>query len=120
MRSLGLALACFTAVLHADVVAGRYDMAAVRDASTLEPRALTAAVAEKDVFQPVKVIATGGSKRGVATAAAGIADDRFTAIMPVVAPILDSPGGPYVEGMKPAEITRANEQFLADLGAGKI
>src|SRR3984885_12700 len=83
-------------------------------------RALTAAAAEKDVFQPVKVIATGGSKRGVATAAAGIADDRFTAIMPVVAPIINPPGGPYVEGTRPAEIVRANEQFLADLSAGKI
>lgn len=83
-------------------------------------RALTAAMAEKEVFQPVKVIATGGSKRGVATAAAGIADDRFTGILPVVAPIIDPPGGPYVEGMRPAEITRTNEQFLADLSAGKI
>ena len=83
-------------------------------------RALTAAIAEKEVFQPVKVLATGGSKRGVATAAAGIADDRFTAIMPVVAPIIDPPGGPYVEGLKPAGITAANEQFLADLAAGKI
>jgi hypothetical protein len=83
-------------------------------------RALTAAAAEKHVFQPVKVIATGGSKRGVAAAAAGIADDRFTAIMPVVAPIIDSPGGPYVEGMQRPEITRANEKFLADLAEGKI
>lgn len=83
-------------------------------------RALTAAVAEKDVFQPVKVIATGGSKRGVATAAAGIADDRFTGIMPVVAPIIDSPGGPYVEGTRAADIVQENEQFLADLVAGKI
>jgi hypothetical protein len=83
-------------------------------------RALTAAAAEKDVFQPVKVLATGGSKRGVATAAAGIGDDRFTAIMPVVAPIIDPPGGPYVEGMRPAAITQANEQFLADIRAGKF
>jgi len=83
-------------------------------------RALTAAAAEKDVFQPEKVIATGGSKRGVATAAAGIADDRFTAIMPVVAPIIDPPGGPYIEGTRPAEIIRANEQFLADVAAGKL
>ena len=83
-------------------------------------RALTAALAEKDVFQPGKVIATGGSKRGVATAAAGIADDRFTAIMPVVAPILNSPGGPYVEGTRPAEITQENTQFLADVAAGKL
>jgi len=83
-------------------------------------RVLTAAVAEKDVFQPVKVLATGGSKRGVATAAAGIADERFTAIMPVVAPIIDPPGGPYVEGLRPAEIVKANEQFITDMRAGKI
>lgn len=83
-------------------------------------RALTAAIAEKDVFQPTKVLATGGSKRGVATAAAGIADDRFTAIMPVVAPIIDPPGGPYVEGLQRAEIVKENERFLVDLGAGKI
>jgi hypothetical protein len=83
-------------------------------------RALTAAAAEAEVFQPTKVIATGGSKRGVATAAAGIADDRFTAIMPVVAPIIDPPGGPYVEGTRPSAITQANEQFIADLGAGKV
>ncbi len=83
-------------------------------------RAITAAMAEKDVFQPQKVLVTGGSKRGVATAAAGIFDSRVTAILPVVAPIIDSPGGPYVEGTAPPEITRMNEQFLADLGAGKI
>jgi len=75
-------------------------------------RALTAAIAEKDVFQPKKVLATGGSKRGVATAAAGIADDRVTAIMPVVAPVIESPGGTYVEGMLPAEITKMNEEFI--------
>ena len=83
-------------------------------------RALTAAMAEKDVFQPEKALATGGSKRGVATAAAGIADDRFTAIMPWAAPIIESPGGPYVEGMMPADIVAANDQFLIDLSAGKI
>jgi len=82
-------------------------------------RALTAAIAEKEVFQPTKVLATGGSKRGVATAAAGIADERFTAILPVVAPIIDSPGGPYVEGLTPKEITDENIRFLADLAAGK-
>ncbi len=78
-------------------------------------RALTAAIAEKDVFQPKKVLATGGSKRGVATAAAGIADDRFTAIMPVVAPVIESPGGPYVEGMMPPEITKMNDAFIANM-----
>lgn len=76
-------------------------------------RALTMAMAEKEVFQPKKVLATGGSKRGVATAAAGIADDRITAIMPVVAPVIESPGGTYVEGMLPAEITKMNEDFIA-------
>ncbi|MFA6547253.1 MAG: PhoPQ-activated protein PqaA family protein [Limisphaerales bacterium] len=83
-------------------------------------RALTAALTEKDAFQPGKVLVTGGSKRGVGAAAAGIADARFTAILPVVAPIIDSPGGPYVEGMMPAEITRANEKLFADLLVDKV
>lgn len=83
-------------------------------------RALTAAMAEPAVFQPKKVLATGGSKRGVATAAAGIADDRFTAILPVVAPIIDSPGGPYVQGMMPDKIVKMNETFLADVKDGKF
>jgi hypothetical protein len=83
-------------------------------------RALTTAIAEKDVFQPVRVLATGGSKRGVASAAAGIHDDRFTAIMPVVAPPLGNPGGAYVVGTDAPEITKANERFLADLAAGKF
>ncbi len=83
-------------------------------------RALTAAISEKSAFAPVKVMATGGSKRGVAAAAAGIADDRFTAIMPVVAPIIDSPGGPYVEGLRPQAIVEANRKFLEALAAGKV
>lgn len=83
-------------------------------------RAITAAFAEKDVFQPQQVLVTGGSKRGVATAAAGIHDERVTAILPVVAPIIDSPGGPYVHGMMPEAITKMNEQFITDLRAGKI
>ncbi len=78
-------------------------------------RALTAAIAEKDVFQPRKVITTGGSKRGVATAASCIADDRITAMMPVVAPIIDSPGGPYVEGTMNPAITKMNDAFLATM-----
>jgi hypothetical protein len=81
-------------------------------------RALTAAMAERNVFQPTKVLATGGSKRGVGAAAAGIADNRFTAIMPVVAPIIDPPGGPYVEGLAPQHIAEENAQFLKDLAAG--
>ncbi len=83
-------------------------------------RALTAAMAETDVFRPTKVLATGGSKRGVGAAAAGIADDRFTAIMPVVAPIIDPPGGPYVEGLGAADLAAQNAQFLSDLAEGKI
>ncbi len=81
-------------------------------------RALTAAMAERDVFQPAKVLATGGSKRGVGAAAACIADDRFTAMMPVVAPIIDPPGGPYVEGMASAEIAEANALFLKETASG--
>lgn len=78
-------------------------------------RALTAATAEKEVFRPKKVLATGGSKRGVATATAGIWDDRFTAIMPVVAPIIESPGSPYVEGTLAPEIAQMNSDFLAKM-----
>jgi hypothetical protein len=83
-------------------------------------RALTAAIEEKDVFQPAKVVATGGSKRGVAAAVAGIHDERFTAIMPIVAPPLGNPGGAYVVGTDAVGITKANAQFLADLAGGKI
>jgi hypothetical protein len=77
-------------------------------------RALTAAMEDRAVFQPVKVLSTGGSKRGVAAAAAGIHDERFTAIMPIVAPPLGNPGGAYVVGTDGAEIAKANVQFLAD------
>ncbi|MEO6785175.1 MAG: PhoPQ-activated protein PqaA family protein, partial [Chthoniobacteraceae bacterium] len=73
----------------------------------------TAAIAEKDVFQPKKVLTTGGSKRGVATAASCVADDRITAMMPVVAPIIDSPGGPYVEGTMDPKLTKMDDDFLA-------
>lgn len=83
-------------------------------------RALTAAIAERDAFQPVKVLATGGSKRGIGAAAAGIHDDRFTAIMPVVAPPLGNPGGSYVLGTEPAENVAASREFLAALAAGKF
>lgn len=82
-------------------------------------RALTAALAEKEKFQPAKVLSTGGSKRGVGAATAGIHDARFTAIMPVVAPPSGSPGGAYVIGTDAATITAANTQFLAELAAGK-
>src|SRR5262249_31754674 len=61
-------------------------------------RGLTAAIVERAVFQPQKVLVTGGSKRGVAAAICGIHDDRFTAILPVVAPILGNPGGAFVSG----------------------
>jgi len=78
-------------------------------------RALTAAFAEGTVFQPGKVLATGGSKRGVGAAICGIHDDRFTAIMPVVAPILGNPGGAYVRGSALFEERAQNDAFLEDL-----
>lgn len=83
-------------------------------------RALTAAAAEHSVFQPVNVLAIGGSKRGIATAAAGIFDERFTAILPVVAPPLGNPGGSYVLGTEDDSVTRTNQQFLADLESGRL
>jgi len=84
-------------------------------------RALTAAITEPEKFQPEKVLTTGGSKRGVAAAAAGIHDDRFTAIAPVVAPMISNPGSPvYVMGMEPDFIIQQTEQFFSDLEAGKL
>lgn len=84
-------------------------------------RALTAAMTEPDVFQPEKVLATGGSKRGIATAVAGIVDDRFTAILPVVAPPLGNPGAAaWVMGTEPEELLKIDEQFYADLESGKL
>lgn len=78
-------------------------------------RGLTAALAETAVFQPNKVLATGGSKRGVGAAVSGIHDDRFTAILPVVAPILGNPGGAYVRGSALLEATALNAAFLEHL-----
>ena len=82
-------------------------------------RALTAAAAEADVFRPEKVLATGGSKRGVGATVAGIFDERFTAILPVVAPMLGNPGGAYIIGTEKESVTKANEKFLQELVDGK-
>jgi hypothetical protein len=82
-------------------------------------RGLTAAEAEPKYFQPRKVIATGGSKRGIATAVAGIHDDRFTGIMPVVAPPLGNPGTPTgVLGTEPEWIAGKDRRFLETVDAG--
>lgn len=84
-------------------------------------RALTAAQTEPAVFQPEKVLTTGGSKRGVASALAGIHDERFTAILPVVAPPLGDPGSPvHVLGTGPDHLDAIDRQFFADLAAGKL
>lgn len=83
-------------------------------------RGLTAAAAEPEAFQPEKVLATGGSKRGVGAAVAGIHDDRITAIQPVVAPPMGNPGGVVVLGTESKSILNANKEFFADLGAGKL
>jgi hypothetical protein len=81
-------------------------------------RALTAAMAESGAFDPKKVLATGGSKRGVGAAICGIHDDRFTAVLPVVAPILDNPGGAYVRGSTLQEEAAINAVFLQHLPPG--
>ncbi|MDF1824786.1 MAG: PhoPQ-activated protein PqaA family protein [Verrucomicrobiales bacterium] len=89
----------------------RYSVAWIWGMSQM--RALTAAMTEPEIFQPEKVLTTGGSKRGVASTVAGIIDHRFTAIMPVVAPIAGNPGAPvFVEGTEPESILAANDAFL--------
>jgi hypothetical protein len=81
-------------------------------------RGLTAAFTETKVFQPRKVLATGGSKRGVGAIVAGIYDDRVTAILPVVAPIFGDPGNVYVRGSRLAGIEAMNREFLEMLPPG--
>ncbi|MDF1858859.1 MAG: PhoPQ-activated protein PqaA family protein [Verrucomicrobiales bacterium] len=82
-------------------------------------RALTAAMTEPEVFQPEKVLTTGGSKRGVAAAVAGIHDDRFTAILPVVAPPLGNPGAAaYVMGTEPKRLGEIDEEFYRTSDSG--
>ena len=81
-------------------------------------RALTAAMAESGAFDPQKVLATGGSKRGVGAAICGIHDHRFTAVLPVVAPILGNPGGAYVRGSALKEEAAMNAAFLEQLPPG--
>jgi len=83
-------------------------------------RGLTAAVQEAERFQPVKVIASGGSKRGIGSAAAGIFDDRFTGIVPIVAPPMGNPGDPQVIGKQDEAIARINERFYRELKEGKL
>lgn len=81
-------------------------------------RALTAALAEQDVFQPKRVIVTGASKRGVAAAISGIHDDRFTGMFPVVTPIQYNPVGVYVRGSALADEMAENAAFVAQLSPG--
>ncbi|MCB1121727.1 MAG: hypothetical protein KJT03_09275, partial [Verrucomicrobiae bacterium] len=82
-------------------------------------RGLTAATAEPAFFQPDKVVSTGGSKRGIATAAAGIHDNRFTGIVPVVAPPLGNPGTPAaIIGTEPSWINGVDAAFLNSVDPG--
>lgn len=82
-------------------------------------RGLTAAEAERERFLPAKVISSGGSKRGIASAVAGIHDDRFTGIAPIVAPPLGNPGSPsQVIGAGPEWIPEDNQAFLDSVEAG--
>lgn len=82
-------------------------------------RGLTAAEAESEYFMPDKVVSSGGSKRGIASAVAGIHDDRFTGIAPIVAPPLGNPGAPtQVIGAGPEWIREENRAFLESVDAG--
>lgn len=54
-------------------------------------RAITAAYAEADYFDPGKVAMSGGSKNGATPSAAILHDDRMTAVHSAVGPIWDSP-----------------------------
>ena len=84
-------------------------------------RGLTAALQESERYQPKKVIASGGSKRGIGSAAAGIFDDRFTGIFPIVAPPLGNPGGSFIIGTEEDEaIGRINERFYRELEVGAL
>jgi len=84
-------------------------------------RALTAAMTEPKVFRPERVLTWGGSKRGVASAAAGIHDDRFTAIFPVVAPPLGNPGAEhYLMGAEAGRLQKIDDRFYAALDAGEL
>jgi hypothetical protein len=54
-------------------------------------RALTAAYAESDHFEPGKVAMSGGSKNGATPSMAILHDERLTAVHAAVSPIWDSP-----------------------------
>jgi hypothetical protein len=81
-------------------------------------RALTAALSEKQAFQPKKIGVSGGSKRGVASAACGIWDDRFTAMAPIVAPPHVAPSGLFAWPPDPPKVIQANDRFLAAVRDG--
>lgn len=82
-------------------------------------RGLTAAESEPDFFKPEKVISTGGSKRGIATNAAGIHNGRFTGIVPIVAPPHGNPGTPSgIIGAKPAWREGQDRRFLETVEPG--
>jgi len=85
-------------------------------------RALTAAMTEPVFSEPQKIGVTGGSKRGVASACCGIHDDRFTAIMPVVAPVMRASSILVASDAAQSElqdrIRRSDERFLAKLESG--
>ena len=54
-------------------------------------RAVTAAYAEKDHFEPGKVAVSGFSKNGASPSVAIIHDERITALFAAVSPVWDSP-----------------------------
>lgn len=75
-------------------------------------RAVTAALTEERVFKAGRIGATGGSKRGLASAAAATWDDRVTVIVPMVAPV-------YIEPQYNDSYPKLDEEFLRLAEQGK-
>lgn len=82
-------------------------------------RAVTAAYAETDYFEPGKVAGSGGSKNGAAPAIALINDDRFTATCSSVAPAYASPLRLCDQAAMDA-VNAANDRFFEALDAGQV
>ena len=82
-------------------------------------RATTAAYAESDLFEEGKVAGSGGSKNGIAPAAALINDERFTATCSDRAPAYYSPTR-RVDREEMAEVEEANRVFFEAVKAGGV
>jgi hypothetical protein len=83
-------------------------------------RAVTAAPTEDKVFKSGKIGATGGSKRGLASAAAGTWDDRVTVIVPMVAPVFAEPQYNKSYPQLDEDYLRLAEQGKTELGQKEV